>query len=393
MKTTFTLLSMLLLQLFFSANSYAQCVDGSAPTPVMMDTTIKFAAGVTSKVVKFPQFDPEEGMVTCVKLTITMTGVIDTVAMQNLSDASQTANFDYNRTDNMTGPGLTPSLSNSVTKSYGPYSVTAFDGNFSSGTDFKSLPRDTVLNKTVVRTLNDATEISQFYGHDSVSYNYNINVSAVGSMTGGNNSFLVMTSALVRFRFEYCKCSKATLPLGIKNFTAVKASAQTVNLSWDGENDDYNYSYDIEVSRDGKHFSRVATLERKFTANPSYLYSFALANNDFGRYYFRVRQHWLNGYVRYTPIKTMEFVNPLFATTTLYPNPSRGSAGIKFVNVKPGRMLVQISNAEGRQVALKEFTVSQTDYQQLPSLAKGLYWVKMTDLESKTSCIKQLLIQ
>jgi hypothetical protein len=359
----------------------------------MMDTTIRFSAGVTSTQVKFPQFDPEKGMVTCVKLIVTMTGVVDTVNLQNLSFTSQTANFNYNRSDNMSGPGLTPALTKSVTKTYGPYNVTADDDNYASGTDFASIPRDTVLKKTVTRTLNDSVEISQFYGHDSVTYNYNIDVKAEATMTGGSSSFLIKTSAFVRFRFEYCTCPKITLPIGLKNFTATKTSAQTVSLSWNGENDEYAYTYDVEVSRDGKHFSKVATLDRKFTANPGYLYSFALANNDFGRYYFRVRQHWLNGYVRYTPVKTVEFSNPLFAATALYPNPTTGNVGIKFVNVKPGRMLVQISHADGRQVAVKEITVAQTDYQQLAPLAAGMYWVKITDLDSKTFCVKQLLVK
>lgn len=395
MKTNYTryFLLLLFLQAAVHSNSFSQCADGSTATPVMMDTVIRFSAGVTSTQVKFPQFDPEQGMVTCVKLTVTMTGVVDTVNMQNLSFTTQTANFNYNRSDNMSGPGLTPSLTNSVTKNYGPYSVTADDDDYTSGTDFASIPRDTVLKKTVVRTLTDSTEISQFYGHDSVAYSYNIDVKAVATMTGGSSSFMIKTSALVRFRFEYCTCPKVTLPIGLKNFTATKTSAQTIGLSWEGENDEYAYTYDVEVSRDGKTFSRVATIDRKFTANPGYLYSYALNGNDFGRYFFRVRQHWLNGYVRYTTVKAVEFVNPLFAATTLYPNPSTGNVGIKFINVKPGRVLVQVSKADGRQVAVKEMAVSQTDYHPLSPLAAGLYWVKITDLDTKTSCVKQLLVQ
>jgi len=395
MKTNYTPCFILLLFLLAASHTtiFAQCANGSAATPVMMDTTIRFSAGVTSTQVKFPQFDPEQGMVTCVKLTVTMTGVVDTVNMQNLSFTTQTANFNYTRSDNMSGPGLTPSLTNSATKNYGPYSVTADDDDYTSGTDHASIPRDTVLKKTVTRTLNDSVEISQFYGHDSVTYNYNIDVKAVATMTGGSSAFMIKTSAFVRFRFEYCTCPKVTLPIGLKNFTATKTAAQTVNLSWEGENDEYTYTYDVEVSRDGRSFSKVATLDRKFTANPGYLYSYAIANNDFGRYFFRVRQHWINGYVRYTPVKTVEFSNPIFAATALYPNPTTGRVGIKFINVKPGRMLVQISHADGRQVAAKEITVSQTDYQQLSPLAAGLYWVKITDLESKTSCVKQLLVQ
>lgn len=371
----------------------AQCVDGSAPTPVIMDTTIFFEPGVTSTKVKFPQFNPEDGMLRCVKLTTTMTGIIDTVSMQNLSNTTQWAKFNYVRDDQMKGPGLNTPLANGFNRQYGPYMVTKFDGNFHSGTDHASIPRDTVLKKTVVRTLTDSTEISQFYGRDSVNYDYNISVSTLASISGGSSSNLVLTSAMVNFKFEYCTCAKVALPIGLKNFAVNKTSAQTASLYWEGENDGYSYVYDVEVSRDGKNFSKLATVNRKYTANPSYLFSFQLKNNEYGKWYYRVRQHWQNGYVRYTAIRQVEFVNPLFATTTLFPNPSSGSAGIKFVNIKAGKMLVQVTNAAGLPVLQKEMQVAETDYKTIGTLPAGTYWVRITDAATKTSCVRQLLVQ
>lgn len=381
-----------LLQFAVCATSFAQCADGNSPTPVVLDTTIYFETGVTSTQVKFPQFDPENGMLRCVKLTATMTGVVDTVAMQNLSANTQSAKFNYVRDDEMDGPGLRSPLSNSYSKTYGPYTVTRYDGNFTAGTDYAAIPRDTVLKKTVVRSLTDSTEISEFYGHDSVSYTYNIDVNTIANMSGGSSMNMVLTSAFVHLKFEYCKCAKVTLPIGLKNFSITKTAAGAATLRWEGENDEYAYSYDIEMSRDGKHFSKIATVDRKYTANPAFVFSYQMNGNNYGRYYFRVRQHWLNGYVRFTGVKTVEFNNSIFETTSLYPNPSTGTAGIKFVNVKAGKMLVQISNAHGQPVATKELTVASTDYQLLPALPSGVYWVKITDVASKVFCVKQLLV-
>jgi hypothetical protein len=327
-----------------------------------------------------------------VKLTVTIIGIIDTAAMQNLTTTTQTAALKYKRTDEMRGPGLKTTLSNSYNKDYGPYTLTKFDNNYNAGTDYATIPRDTVIQKSMQRTLTDSVEIAIFYGHDSLTYDYDIDVSTQASITGGSSSSLVLTSAMVNFKFEYCTCPKVTLPIGLKNFTVTKTSAQTANLYWEGENDEYAYNYDVEVSRDGRHFTKVATVDRKYTAHPTYLFAHA-AGTDYGRYYYRVRQHWLNGYVRYTPVKMAEFTNPLFAATTLYPKPSTGSVGIKFVNVNAGKMLVQIANATGQQVAMKELSVTQNDYQPLAQLPSGLYWVKITDAATKTSCVRQLVVQ
>ncbi|HEV7332592.1 MAG TPA: choice-of-anchor E domain-containing protein [Flavisolibacter sp.] len=381
------------LQVVLHLQSTAQCADGSEPTPVFMDTTIYFDPGVTSTKVKFAQFNPESGMLRCVRLSVTMTGIVDTVAMQNLTNSSQSANFDYRRTDMMQGPGLNTPLSNSSDKKYGDYTVSGFDGDYSTGTDYASIPRDTVVNKTVVRTLTDSTEIAQFYGHDSVTYTYDIDVKTVATMTGGNSMSLVRTSAFVHFRFEYCTCSKVTLPVGLKNFTVVKTSQGAAALSWEGENDAYAYSYDVEVSRNGRAFTKLATVDRKYTPNPAYRYSFAIAENEYGNYYFRVRQRWQNGYVRYTAVKPVTFSNLLFETTSLYPNPSNGSVGIKFVSTRANTVLVQVTNAGGQQVLSKTFQVASTDYKIVGNLPSGTYWVRITDLASKTAAVKQLVVQ
>ena len=51
------------------------------------DTTIVFGSGVVATQVKFPKFDPVNGIVTCVKLCVTIKGIIDTVALENFTNA------------------------------------------------------------------------------------------------------------------------------------------------------------------------------------------------------------------------------------------------------------------------------------------------------------------
>lgn len=380
--------------LLIAQSNYAQCAGGQPAGTTAFDTTISFSTGITSTQLKFPKFNPQSGMLSCVKLIVTIVGIVDTVAMQNYSLSPQTADFYYDRSDFMSGPGLTPSLSNSFNGHYGPYGLSAYDGTPNSGGDFHSIPKDTVLRKVMTRTLTDSTEISQFYGSDSVTYNYNINVTTSASITGGSSSSLVLTSAFVNFRFEYCTCPLATLPLGLRNFVVTKNDENNAKLYWDAEQGNDHYYYEIEVSRDGNHFTKAGTLDKLYnTTNPSYKYGFQIKPNEYGKYYFRVKQLWLDGYYRYTDIKSAEFSNPLFSTVSLYPNPSQGIVGIKFVTAKAGSYLVEITNAKGQLVKTNEIKIAATDYKVVATLQKGLYYVKLTDLQSKASCIKQTLIQ
>jgi hypothetical protein len=376
----------------FSQNSYAQCNSGSAGITAY-DTTIRFPTGATNMQVKFPKFNPQTGMVTCVRLVITIIGVVDSVAMQNYSGSGQTADFYYDRADFMSGPGLTPSVSNSFNGHYGPQNLMPYDGLPNSGPDFYSIARDTVLRKVMTRTLTDSLEISQFYGSDSVTYNYNINVTTSATITGGSSGSLVLTSALVNFRFEYCTCPITALPVGIKNFSVNKAT-NAADLRWEAEMGTDNYYYEIEVSRDGRSFSKAAIVNKLVNAtNPAYHFNYGRKSADFGRYYFRVKQRWLDGYYRYSEIKSVEFSNPLFSTVSIYPNPSHGNTGIKFIAAKAGNYSVEVSNATGQVIFRKELQVAETDYKQLPPLQKGMYYVKITELSTRTNCIQQLIVQ
>lgn len=382
------------LLLFYSQTSKAQCPNGEPSGGTAFDTTIRFPTGATNMPVKFPKFNPQTGMLSCVRLVVTIIGVVDSVAMQNYSGSPQVANFYYDRSDNMTGPGLTPSISNSFNGHYGPQNMSAYDGVPNSGGDFYSISKDTVLKREMIRTLTDSLEISQFYGTDSVVYDYNINVSTSAVITGGSSSSLVLTSALVNFRFEYCTCPLSTLPVGLKNFSVAKAGVNAANLRWEAEAGTDNYFYEMEVSRDGQNFSKAAVQQKTATNSAAaYQYKHPVKATEYGRYYFRVKQRWLDGYYRYTEIKSVDFANPLFSTVSIYPNPSSGNVGIKFIAAKAGTYLVEVSNAVGQIVARKNLQVTTTDYKQVATLQKGTYYVKITESSTQSSCIHQFVVQ
>lgn len=379
--------------LFYAQKSAAQCAGGSPSGTAAFDTTVSFGIGVSATQIKFPKFNPQTAMLSCVRLVVTMVGVVNHVGMQNLSTTNTNqARFFYNRTDNMNGPGLTPALNNSLNGQYGPYNLTTYDGTAGSGSDFHAITNDTILKKTMSRTLTDSVTISEFYGTDSLTYNYDMSLFTYASFTADNSSS-VSTSALVNFRLEYCTCPLAALPVGMKNFT-VQKSGNEADLRWEAEAGTDRYYYEVEVSRDGRKFSKAALIDKNNeTGNAAYRFAHAIKPNEYGRYYFRVKQRWLDGYYRYSEVRSVEYTNPVFSTVSIYPNPSTGNIGLKFVAGKAGTYLVQVSNAGGQILVSKELRMAQTDYKQVASLQKGTYYVKITEQVSQSSTINQIIIQ
>jgi Secretion system C-terminal sorting domain len=373
----------------------AQCPYGITPGTTAYDTTISTPAGINTLQIKFPQADPFVGMVTCLRICISITGVVDSVSVENNSASPQTADIYYIRTDQITGPGLSSPLTNSINHHYGPYALGATNGTLGSGPDFVSISRDTLLNAvTVCQTVTHFDSLMQFYGHDSVTYNYNITAFTNVSCTGGNYNSTVATSAIVRFRFEYCICPGYVLPLRLHNFNVAKIADNRANLSWSELGDtSAPYHYEAEISRDGNHFSKAGTIEKNNSSPASYNFIYTTKQQESGLFYFRVKQVYAGGYARFSNIRQVTLKNSDIPKFFITPNPSNGIVGIKFDNHGSGKMKLEIFNAQGQKVMEKEIVVAGTSYQQVAQLQSGIYWVKCTDVASQLSGVNQLLIK
>ena len=386
----------LILFLIFTGNAcYAQCAGGQSGGQTAYDTTIATPEGVNTMQIKFPKFDPLTGMVTCVKLCVTITGVVDSVSVENNSASPQTANVYYIRNDQITGPGLVSPLTNSINHHYGPYSLGSSDGTIGSGPDFMSISHDTVLNAvTVCRTLNDSTALAQFYGSDSVTYTYDISAFTSITCTGGNYNSSISTSAFVNFHFQYCTCPAISLPLNVNDFSVTKLTADKAELKWTGYDDPYaNYHYEIQLSRNGSNFITVSTVPKNATNTDAYRSVYRTANGEKGVYFFRIKQVYSNGYSRFSNIRQVTLENSDFPRFTLYPNPTNRIVGIKFDNIYTGHLNIQIYNTQGQTMVKKEMVVSGASYLQVASLESGVYWLRVTDVKTERSCVNQLLIK
>jgi Secretion system C-terminal sorting domain len=382
------------LLLYYSKTIYAQCPHGEPGGTTAFDTTIVFGSGVVSTQVKFPKFDPQTGMVTCVNLCVTIKGIIDTVALENLSGGAQTGSYNYSRRDTITGPGIPTYLTSGTNDlNFGPFALAAWDGIPGSGPDFFSVGPDTVLTKVLCSNINDSATIADFYGvNDSVAYDYHINASAGWGVTGGSASAFVLSSALVNFHFSYCTCPSSSLPLDISAFSVNKAATNKAQLSWKGFDDlSRDYHYEIQMSHNGYEFSTIDTV-LKSVATTDYKYIYTTGKSENTKYFFRIKQVYSNGYPRFSEVKSVILENSDAPKINIYPNPSSGVVGIKFVNIYSGKFLVQISNTQGQTVFSNEVEANG-GLKYITTLQRGVYWLRLIDVTSHLSCVNQLLIK
>ena len=392
---TFLTSTFFLLSFLSCYKAIAQCPYGYLPGSTAYDTTIATPTGINTLQIKFPKADPQAGLVTCMRICITITGVVDSISVENNSNGPQTANVNYIRTDQITGPGLVSPLTNTINYNYPPFALGASDGSTGSGPDFASISKDTLLNAvTQCVTVTDFPTLFQFYGTDSVTYNYNITAFTIVSCTGGNYNSSVSTSALVRLRLEYCTCPGLVLPLSIRNLFATKIADNKAELSWTGfDEQSATYRYIVEMSRDGKSFSDVGEIPRNIANNDLYKYVYTTNQNENGIFFFRVKQVYNNGYTRFSTIKQVYLEYSALAKFTVFPNPSNGIVGIKFDNIESGKMMLQVYNSRGQKVLQKDILVTGSSYQQVGMLESGIYWLRLTNEKNRLSYVNQLLIK
>ncbi|MGC4035330.1 MAG: choice-of-anchor E domain-containing protein [Chitinophagaceae bacterium] len=373
----------------------AQCPVGYVPDGVAFDTTINFSSGRVSAVLKFPKFDPTQGMVTCAKLTMEMTGTLNALWLENYDASGKTANAYFTRHDTITGDNLPSPLLHDEADTYGPYSLGSYDGVPNSGPDYVSVPPGQIFTASTSFLITNLSDLASFYGPagDSLTYNYNVDsrttVDISGNWLGG-----VITTGSITYRLEYCYCPPQVVPINVYNFRASRISDEKAQLTWDAASDPLVYYYEVEYSKDGSSFTKADIVEKQTGGSASLTYNYQFTKNDFNeKYYFRIKQHFSNGKSLLTDVKSVDFteINP--AEFSLHPNPSSGIIGIKFDKSTTGVFLVSITNAQGQILYFKKIEISDNNYRLVTSLQNGVYWISVTDAVGKKSFVNQLLIK
>jgi len=141
-------------------------------------------------------------------------------------------------------------------------------------------------------------------------------------------------------------------------------------------------------------FSRIDSLPKNTKSNESYKLIYTTVGGEGGIYYFRIKQVYSNGYVRYSNIKQVFLEKSASTKFLLYPNPSNGIVGIKFDNSLGGYFKALIYNTQVQLMVKKDIVVAAgSSYMDLARLVPGVYWLRLTDKKSLESSVNQLLIK
>jgi len=387
---------LLLFMLFvMNRSGFGQCPGGYVPDGVAFDTTISFTDGNHSSIIKFPKFDPQSGMVTCAKLTMTISSVLNFMYFENRDNSPNTAGATFTREDIISGPGLNTPLSNDEIKTFGPYSLAPKDAVPNAGPDYVGVGPEDIFNTTKSITITDLSELSQFYGPpgDSLIYNYTASGSSqinnTGNWFGG-----IDASGSIHYKLEFCYCPASVLPLNIYSFDVKKIASDKAELKWNGTDDPGEiYYYEAEVSRNAYNYTSIGILQKNENNIGNYKMDFSALHGESGAYYFRVKQVYANGYVRYSVTRRVELESSDKIKFSVFPNPSNGIVGIKFDNISEEQFALQIYNTQGQTIVNKDLVVSGSSYVQVTTLRSGVYWVRLTSKKTQVSSVHQLLIK
>jgi len=329
-------------------NAQCLCENGNAPQTVTYHQTRNIRPIDDSTTFDLLQFNPSLGQLTCVNVFSFITGVVR-MRLENDEIYPVAYRINYSRNDQIQGPGLTPAITNSFSKNYGPYNLAASDGAYFSGPDFTTIGPDSVLkNRYLNRNLTGG--LAPFLGYGSLQYNYK--VTGRTTVTGSiNYIFSVSSQDIVTVGITYSFCPTALLASGIKDFAAAKRNQNDVYLSWTTVNEVKSNKYEIEVSRNNSDFVNIGQVEANTVSGSTaskYEYPYHATQNG-GNLYFRVKQINSAGKAVYSHVKLVSFMENKQGFS-IYPNPVRNKVQLQFDNAVNGDFRVEIVNVAGQLI-------------------------------------------
>lgn len=385
---------------FFIVNAprviYAQCncSAGTPATPVSYHASFP-STNAGSTTISLPKFDPSVGILSCLTLDDTITGVTLT-HVQNTGSTTTIFKFLLNVADDLEGPsGGGISISNINSRLYGPDTLTA-----------AGLPRDTathgpdtVINKEVGFAPSN-TGMALYMGSGTVDFTYTIN-GGVNSTKGGlNYGYNVNTNYWGILKITYYWCPNIILSTTLSNFSATPANG-AILLKWLANNQQPNTQYEIQISQDGKSYYNVGQAEGDAAATGSsakYQYQYNPDPAYMGKLYFRIEEKDPSGKVSFSETVIVEpngSGRDGLVSCQTFPNPATNSLQVLFNCNQTGHFVVELVATSGQVVQKKAVTLTGNNQIRLdlnPQPVKGLYFLRTTDVTHEHSYTSKVFI-
>jgi hypothetical protein len=382
----------LTVSLPYIAQGQCSCSAGVPATPVSYYVTFS-PTNTATTMVEFPQFDPSIGTLACLNLKDSISG-ISTTRVQNTG--SDTTQFEFLLTvsNSIQGPaGGGINIVQPFSMTYGPDSLAPLG----VPGDTITYGPDTIFNNATGS--GSTTNTAPYLGTGDIGFKYTIS-GGVNSLEGGLNYNAGPTTVYWgTFHLTYYWCPAAALATTIQNFTAVP-NGNTVLLQWLANNQEPNTTYEIQISTDGTNFSNVGQAESDAASTGTaskYQYQYNLDPTHVGKLYFRIEETDGTGKVSYSEVLVIDpnntGANDISYQT--YPNPATNSLLFQFNSNQTGRFLLQLVNIAGQTV--QETAVTLTGANQIrmdlnPQPAKGLYFLRTSDLTHNRSYTSKVFI-
>lgn len=369
------------------------CADGSAATPITNTLTLS-PTNASSASLTFPKMDPSIGDLACLSLQYNLSASSISGA-RNLAPSTAllpTDNplysptgkteyaFDLLSSATINGPGL------SVVKPYHTYYGPDSLGAYGQPDDTITYGPDNVLNG--ISGTKSFNANPAYLGSGNISLSYSISGGLTTTEGGMNYVQKVQTTYWGDFTLTYYWCPATPLALSIEDFTATP-QGHSILLQWLANINPNNSNYEIQVSTDGKNFTRLT----ETTADPDatgptakYQYQYNPDQTDVDKLYFRIRETTATGKIGYSQVLVVNkngTPGAEFISYQVYPNPVTNSLSFRFNSAQNGRFRLELINTAGQVVQLKAVTltgISEIGMDLNPKPVKGLYFLRTTDL-------------
>ncbi len=338
----------------------------------------------------FPQFNDTVGLLTCLRLSDTVTTVVN-YNLENKLDTTEDYIFETYRRSQFTGPDGFFSSVVSPPKDYGPYSLGPYDPV--GHDDEVDVGPDTVFNKNAHTQYFGGSPA--YYGQGNVTLNY-LTTSTFTILTGSDNA-VIKLKAYTRLdaQLVYYWCPFSVLATNLSAFD-VSAKDNNIIITWKANDIASSGNYEIEISTDGSNFSDlgkgISTITGTVT-NSKFVY---VADKNFtGNLYFRIKATDVSGKVSYSDVRSIYITNSQQPKLSVYPNPTVSGINIQFVN-GPGRNYrVELINSYGQQLFMKNYELGKAAILNIEWPTKpppGTYFLRVTDVDHCSGQVERLKI-